>query len=68
MEIETEPPVELTENPEEASGFSLWPIFFVIAFLMIGFATWNVLAMNAERDAQARAVAKARAEVLTAAP
>ncbi len=60
METEIEPQAEATEGAEEASGFSLWPAFFVIALAMIGLSTWRVVAMNAERDAQARAVAKAQ--------
>jgi hypothetical protein len=64
--VEAESTYQIDEDWEDAgegsSGFSLWPIFFVIALLMIGLGTWRVLDENAARDAQAHAIQKARAD------
>jgi hypothetical protein len=64
--VEAESGYQIDEDWEDAgegaSGFSLWPVFVVIALGMIGLGTWRVLDENAARDAQTHAIKKARAD------
>jgi hypothetical protein len=64
--VEAESAYQIDEDWEDAgegsTGFSLWPVFVVIALVMIGLGTWRVLEENAMRDEQTRAIMKARAE------
>ena len=64
--MEAETAYQIDEDWEDAgegsTGFSLWPVFVVIALVMIGLGTWRVLEENATRDEQTRAIMKARAE------
>ena len=64
--MEAESTYQIDEDWEDAgegsTGFSLWPIFVVIALVMIGLGTWRVPEENAARDEQTRAIMKARAD------
>ena len=64
--MEAESTYQIDEDWEDAgegsTGFSLWPIFVVIALVMIGLGTWRVLEENTARDEQTRAIMKARAD------
>jgi hypothetical protein len=64
--VEAESAYQIDEDWEDAgegsTGFSLWPIFVVIALVMIGLGTWRVLEENTARDEQTRAIMKARAD------
>ena len=64
--MEAESAYQIDEDWEDAgegsTGFSLWPVFVVIALVMIGLGTWRVLEENTARDEQTRAIIKARAD------
>ena len=64
--MEAESTYQIDEDWEDAgegsTGFSLWPVFVVIALVMIGLGTWRVLEENTARDEQTRAIMKARAD------
>jgi hypothetical protein len=70
--VEAESAFEIDEDWEDAgegaTGPSLWPLFVVVALVMIGVGTWRVLDENSARDEQTRAVAKARADGAIAQP